>query len=514
MAVIDFFRAKERAAHREPPYRPHPLRTARGRNSPRLALRAAAAQELSDVNELIRAEGSHGFFGWERSVDSILFLKLPRLRTEARYAYRTSPVMRRAVSRWRNGVVGAEGPKLKLEGGMDAVQAAWAMFSKAVNDRGDVSLAQFLRLAVNAILVDGEFVAHWVSTPGGMRLRIADAWRVDTWRNDATKETPADHRVVMGVEMAPSGVVTAYYLLPEPKDARTAIYMASIRGEAVRFPADEVVFCKNQEYPQQTRGIPLLSAMIGRADLMEEYSNTELERAGMESRKLGFLEKRDGTGLESDKSDKDGNPLFQTEDGYVIHELEQDQTFTAWDSGHPSATFSSFMESQRIEAAAASDALTTADITGDYSGFNFSSGRMGHLHSVESFNAMREMLELRILDPLFREWLKRASLTADVPPEAVPTWKWSRPPHIQPREHAQATLVSIQLGMKSISQAIREDGGDPMEVRSEIEDDKAFMESIGLPYPSLHGKAAAEKDEDREDDDGDKPKSADSADSE
>ena len=488
-AIIDFLRAKQREAIRNPPRRPP--RVSRTAAVKRVGIRAAANEEIMRVNDLIRDQGSSGFFGVERSIDNIMFWTLPRLRTESRYAYRHAPIMRRTVARWKNGVVGS-GPRMKMKDGPDSVAADWAMFADAVDDRGEVSLGQMLRLAMTALLVDGEFAAHWVMTSKGLRLRLIDAWRIDTWRNEATKDTPDGHKVVMGIESDPRGEITAFYVMPEQKDARISIYMSSVRGDGVRIPAEEMIFVKNQEYAQQTRGIPMLVSMIGRSDMLEEYSNTELERAGLEGRKLGFLQRKDGTGPPAQGKDQFGNPVFETGDGYTIHELEEGQEFSAWDTGRPSPNYSSFVDAQIKELAAGSEAMTSADVTGDYSNINFSAGRLASLHSRESFEAMRHLLELRVLRPLFVKWLKSTRLTTSPSPDAMPTWKWSAMPHIQPREQAMADQLAVQLGSKSLSEVIRERGADPDEVFKEIEEDKERLEAMGLSYPTMGVKEVVE----------------------
>ena len=447
--------------------------------------------ELGQLSDQLRAQGGGesggGYFAWERSVDSVLFWRLPRLRTEARYAFRQASVLRRAVARWKTGVVGS-GPRLKFPKPHEAASLAWEEFSEEVDDAGQHSLNSMLRLAVNALMIDGEFFATWVMTPDGLRLRLIDCWRIDTWQNDLKKGAPKDNYVRMGVEFEPSGRVAAFYVLPESKDPRVSVYLTSTRGNADRIPAEDCLWVRNQEYPQQTRGIPLLSAMISRSDVLEEYSNTELERAALESKQLGFIAKTpDSTGVQADGEDPDGTPTLDAGDGYTLHELEDGQTFSAWDTNHPSGNYAPFTEAIMRELTAASEALSTADITGDYSKINFSAGRIAGLHAKESFGAIQELLALRLLKPMFRAWLKRASVQLSLPARLRPLFKFPVPPPVQPKEAIAALTGEVHLGIKSVSEAIRETGRDPEEVFAEIEADKKRMEKIGLEYPQPKG---------------------------
>ena len=486
---------------------------------PRLDTEALTRNEVEDLSGRLRKEqssgvpqGATGNFGWERSIDNILFHRLPRMRSQSRFAFRQSSVLRRAVARWRTGVLGS-GVSLKIEGPeVDGLMERWDEFAKAVDDEGSVSLNEMLNLAVTAIMIDGEFIAHWVRTSKGMRLRIVDAWRLDTWRNE-TKKGGAS--TTMGIEHNRYGEITAYHIVPIERDARTAIYLSASRGEAVRLKASEVLYIKNREYPQQTRGIPLLMAMIRRSDRLDSYSTIELDRANLESRKLGFIRRTvEGVGMESDSvaggaDGQDNTPAVSTGDGYTMHYLDDGQDFTSWDTGHPSGSFGAFMDAQMKELAAASEALSTADITGDYSKINFSAGRLAGLHAKEVFDQLRDGLKMRVLVPMFNEWLKYDTLTSEAGAEVMnvkPLFKFPMQPAVQPKEQAMADREAITLRTKSISEVIRESGRDPAEVFAEIASDKETLEAMGLQYPSGKPEKPDKPDKEPKDDDEDDDK--------
>ena len=68
-----------------------------------------------------------------------------------------------------------------------------------------------------------------------------------------------------------------------------------------------------------------------------------------------------------------------------------------------------------------------------------------------------------------------------------PLWTPRRWPWIDPQSEARANQMSLQSGLRSLSQIIREMGGDPDETWKSIAQDINKMEKSGVPSTVIAG---------------------------
>ena len=59
-------------------------------------------------------------------------------------------------------------------------------------------------------------------------------------------------------------------------------------------------------------------------------------------------------------------------------------------------------------------------------------------------------------------------------------WQGRRWPWIDPKSDVTASVTAIRSGLTSMSQVIRDAGGDPEQVRAEIADDLKQMRAAGI----------------------------------
>lgn len=418
--------------------------------------------------------------GAEYSVNQILLEMLPRVRSVCRNEFRRNPVLRRVVEAFLSGVIG-KGSALKVEGrGADAVMDAWMDFGKSVNTDGR-SFCEMERQAVRSLLIEGEFLAVIHRTRDGLRTEMLDPRRLPVRLN----ETKGSGQIAMGVELDGGGRVVAYHLTKPQKNFMHDALSTDI-VDTERFDAENVIYLAAKEYPEQLRGIPLLSSVVGRAANIDQYGAVELQRANIDSRNAGYISAPADAGETLDADDSDDGYSVIEDDGFQLREIPDGATVVTAPSTHPSGQYESFMNSQKADIAAGSGALSLAEVSGDYSKTNFSSARMSRLAAQPTFDYLREVVVSGLHDKLFRECVKFEVLSGRLGPSAngrKPLWRFPAPAAIQPREQAAADHQAIVDGVKSPTMVMRERGYDPEEVRKEIAEDMEWMKSIGLQYP-------------------------------
>jgi lambda family phage portal protein len=115
----------------------------------------------------------------------------------------------------------------------------------------------------------------------------------------------------------------------------------------------------------------------------------------------------------------------------------------------------------------------------DLENVNFSSIRAGTLEEREAWKAIQGWVIEHFCNPVYSDWLKMALLRgrlANLPMSKFekfnnPVWQPKRWPWVDPLKDIKAQEAAVMMGVKSVSDVIRETGRDPDEVWRELEKD-------------------------------------------
>jgi capsid protein len=124
-------------------------------------------------------------------------------------------------------------------------------------------------------------------------------------------------------------------------------------------------------------------------------------------------------------------------------------------------------------------------LTGDLTGVNYSSGRMGWLEYERSIESWRwNMLIPQMLDPL-QNWIQQAVTLATGSSEPF-TLGWTPPRRemIDPDKELKSANTAIRTGLSSRSEELRRLGLDPVEIDEEIAADNKRADALGLVLDS------------------------------
>lgn len=313
-----------------------------------------------------------------------------------------------------------------------------------------------------------------------------------------------------GVEIDEFGRPVAYHIRDtHPGDAYVIAGMMS--GKWVRIPAEtdwgrpRVLHVHDKERTGQTRGKPLLSAVIGEFKMSDHYVRTELQAAVVNAMIAAFLE----TPLQPESvaemlGASPTDPRYQEyltvrgemtapmKAGAIIP-VAPGSSIRPFIPARPADAFGPFTEviARRIGAATG---LPLELLMKDFSRTNYSSARAALLEAWRFFNGRRKWLHSRWLKPVYAMWLEEAVDNGSVEaPDFLEMqyaycrakWIWPGRGWVDPVNEAQASQIRMQAQISTLEMECAEQGLDYREVLEQLAVEKALREELGLLPPAV-----------------------------
>lgn len=462
------------------------------------------AWESADVERLLT--------GWatiSEPINKQLEAQLRQLRARSRDLAKNDPYMRRFFSLARSNIVGPKGIQLRstVLRGMgrragqpdeivqQAIESAWAEFSKpgVADAKRRYSMRDIQNMAVESLLRDGEAILYEVPAPWskfGVAFRFIDPELMDV--NHTGQH--GRRKVRMGVETDDYGVVTAYHF-HSTDSTHDDYYQVGGQGY-VRIPASRIIHVFVPEYIDQLRGYPHAAAAMLRLRYLNGYEKAELVAARTGAATMGFIERGEngrgfeGEGIVADDADPDA-PMIEAEPG-AFHYLDHGAKLQVFDPSHPPTAYKDYVKGV-LRGIASGLGVDYNTLANDLEGVNFSSLRGGLLESRELWKSLQEFFIEHLMDPIFERWLETAVLrgaiklpngdplrSAEIDRYRAHYWQPRRWAWVDPVKDIQAAVMAINNGLRSRSDVIREQGGDPEHVWAEIERENATLAAKGI----------------------------------
>lgn len=368
----------------------------------------------------------------------------------------------------------------------DRIETAWWQWGRAGSCTlcGRHSWRDLLTLACRAVARDGEILIRKIRTREGLKLQVIEADLLDT---DAHFIHSNGNDVRFGVEMNRDRRVVAYHLLSyHPGDVD---FQSRTDRNRQRIPAEDIHHLYISERPDQTRGLPWLSASMQRLKMLDGYAEAELVAARTGAAKMGFLTKNTPDGWDGEIDD-DGNLAMDASPG-TIEELPTGVDFKSWDSDHPNSGYGDYVKSM-LRGVATSLGISYNTLSSDLEGVNYSSIRAGLLEEREVWKGVQRYFIEHFCEPVFTEWLTIELLSNrlglpfskmrkfNVPEFQGRRWGW-----VDPKKDMEAAILAIRSGQKSLRQIVSENGGDIYDVFRSQKADKELAEEMGIKLPEL-----------------------------
>jgi lambda family phage portal protein len=424
--------------------------------------------------------------GWTKvtgDANSVQGIARRELRTQARDLIRNNGWARRAQKILANNVVGW-GIVPKPVGDSEAANAAaaklWAAWagSTECDSEGRRNFAGLQALAVRTIFSDGEVLIRRRQrrTEDGLtvplQLQLLESDYLDSGKTATVGQ--AGGPIIEGVEYDKLGR-RAYYWMFDKHPGSSIETSATSRP----IPASEILHVFYDDRLHQVRGISMLGAAIVDLQDLGDYEDAELMKQKIAACFAAFVTDAIGTAPAiAEQSEKD--ELVETFEPGLISRLPSgtDVKFAT-----PPQMTSSDLPIRTLRKVAAGIGCTYEDLTGDYSQVNFSSARMGRIAHMGNVRDWQGNMVIPQMCSGVWAWFTAAAIDAGlIPATARPRADWTPPPlpMIEPDKEALGYSRQIRNGLMTLSEAVREQGGDPAAHMAALKADADKLDELQL----------------------------------
>lgn len=406
------------------------------------------------------------------SADAEIGQALPLLRARHRDLVRNNPHARKAVTVWKNNIVGAGIMARSNSGDEDLDRLTddlWDEWVKTADADGQLDLYGLQELAVGIMVEGGEALVRRRLRPARdgqrvpLQLQVMEGDHLDHGKSGdgATGRT-----AVQGVEFDTEGRRYAYWLFRNhPGNG----WLSSPRKfESVPVPAGEVVHLYRKERTQ-TRGVPWGSSVITNIRDVDDYDVAEIIRKKIEACVVAIV-----TGAEEGEEgiapssvvDADGRPVEKFEPGLIAYSHGgKDVKFNS-----PSAV-GGYTDYRRtgLQSISAGYLVPYELLTGDLSEVNFTSARVGLVEFRRLVDTVQWLTVIPMLLNRIRGWFCEAAyLAGELPVPFVPC-EWNPPAFesVNPIDDANAELIEMRSGTLTWDEAVSRRGRNPDDVMAE-----------------------------------------------
>lgn len=464
------------------------------------------------------------------SADADLLPDLQSLTARSRDLNRNNGLMAGGMQTLRDNIVGSTlrlstAPDYRLLGkslewalewgnNTEAKFRSWADTTEVDAGRSQNLLGLTLQMLGGAMLNgDAAALPLWLPRAGdrwGTRMLVVESDRLST-------PLGLEHRddIRGGVEMDRYGAPVAYHFLKRhPGDAFGfgGFGMAGRPAlEWERIPAytawgrRRVVHLMDRERTGQSRGRPIVSAVMSEFRMAGKYASNELKASVANSLVAAFLESdlsqeasaqlfgedpRGAWNQSAQQSKGTNRDLRKMEAGAVIP-LPVGARLSSFAPNRPNQAFEAFMLAVLRNIAAGMN-MPYELLLKDFSRTNYSSARAALLEAWRYFNGRRRWLTDYWLRAVYELWLEEAVNAGEVeaPDFYANRYAYSRARFIfggrgwvDPVKEAQAAQLRMQMGLSTLERECAEQGEDYEEVLDQLAIERRMRAERGLPEP-------------------------------
>lgn len=443
----------------------------------------AAAEAFARSYEA--AGGGRRTENWTRTrsdANALVLRAGPELRAHARDLARNNAWAKRGIGIIANNVVGwGIVPRLRLP----AAAPAWKAWSETTecDADGGMTLAGLQHQIVEQLVISGEvLVRRRVRRPQDgltvpLQLQVLEADHLDTAK---TQALAGGGRIVGGVEFDAIGRRVAYWTFDtHPGDAATARGVAT----STRRPASEFLHVFLRERPGQARGVSWLAQSIVPMKDLDEHDDAELVAKKIAACFAAFVTDTQGIANPLGEQSATSSLVETFEPGMIVNlPAGRDVKIAS-----PPVATGDALATRTLRRIAAGLCVTYEDLTGDFSGVNFSSARMARIVHQGFVRAWQTKVMIpAFCEGVLRWWVEAAALAGVVPAETSAIADWTVPPlpMIEPDREGLAYQRLVRTGAMTPSEMVREQGGDPDSHWAQYAEDLAALDRLGIKLDS------------------------------
>jgi lambda family phage portal protein len=407
------------------------------------------------------------------------------IRTRARTLVENNGWAQQALAVLQADIIG-DGVKSTIAGAGATPEflAAWKDWAgtTACDAAGRQTLDGILSLCARSIAESGEVLIRRRprrpsdGLPIPLALQVLEADFLDTNMNGIISTFGGP--TIYGIEYDAIGRRRGYWLFDQHPGSGTI--SAGMSYQSHHVDASEILHVFRVDRPGQDRGVSWFASAIPTLLELDEYEDASLVKQKVAAMLAAFVTD-DGMG-QSLGAPVEDDPLLTEMSPGMVYSLPQGKTVSVV---NPPSVVDGGFDVRQLRKIAAAIGVPYEAMTGDYSQFNFSSGRMSRLRYFGRIRQYRyHVFTAQLLDPLWA-WITGAAITAGLTPQA-PRAAWTFPPPdmLEPDKEAIANRNQVRAGMKTQSEVVREQGYDPEEFFAEMSADNKRLDALGIVLDS------------------------------
>ena len=408
---------------------------------------------------------------------------LGRLRELCRMHDRQSGLFSGILNRALDNIFGANFDFIPTTGDIELNKTVKAYITERMKPAncdaaGLKDFAEMAKTSLRGVWNDGDSLL--AKRPNGTLL----AFEADQIETPHTKYDATQARMVLGVELDEFNGHAAYWV--KQRQTRSDYGTVSMTAESKRIAAANAIVPAYRTRHNQTRGVPFLAAILGRFDRTNNYLDYESVAAELNAM-LGWkitkqtLEDQPAGSEDNDDVDSTYDKVQKMEPG-LIFDLLEGEDIDMIGSQRPGTNFESYIiMSLRIIGVGIGMPLELVLL--DFSKTSYSSARASLGEARRMFRVWQRFSGQTICMPWYSWQITRGIATGELP-AAEGIYKsrvqWAAWEYIDPLKEANGNRVALANRTKSISQCIRETGGEPDEVYDEIASDAKKLATLGI----------------------------------
>lgn len=441
------------------------------------------------------------------TINALLIAANDRIRTRARYAARNAPIAKRYIELAKRNVIGSAmrykplgnwRKDIRMVAAMEVHDQMLRQQSRAENftASGSLSRGEFENLILEQVVRDGEAIIirqRGAKNKTGYTLRIIDPSLLATQLSTGQSATgdlgqKTGERIIAGVGVDRDYRPIAYYFNGSGRADSVAEVLTNI-NKVTRVPAADVLHLFKPHYANQVRGYSWFAPVLVRIEMLRRYEETAMNAARQGAAKHITLETNKGAGFAGEGTEDEGGMPEVSMSGEDLTVLATGEKLIFNDPVYPHELYKDFVDTSQTNVASGLDSAPVG-MTGNWAGINFSAGQLMSLDERDKWETLQQWISDRFSRWWHEDWIRYCMLTNQFrTPDGravAPTimlrllhcdWEGKRFAPIDAVKAATAQKIRIESGVSSLSQEIRNNGGDPDQVFEErkYEKEQGFL---------------------------------------
>jgi lambda family phage portal protein len=313
------------------------------------------------------------------------------------------------------------------------------------------------------------------------QFQVLEIDHLDTGKSSLSVSSDGNF-IDRGIEYDADGRKVALWLFPDHPGNISRLMRS--RWESVRVPTSEAVQVFDPLRPGQDRGVSIFSAAIMPLNELAAYLDREAMRKNIEACLAGFVVSPEpapsgfAVGVPGATDPSTGQPVNEFVPG-MIHHLKPGERFESGPVA-PVGDMSPFVRQMNFLAAAGVGVMYE-HMTGDMSGVNYSSYRVGSFDFGQFAGQQQWQVLIARAGRMFARSFVTGAMAQQLPGAAAASIRWTPPRAItspDPEKDARASKLELDMFTRSLSELAEEKGWTLPELVERIAADRALIQNV------------------------------------